>query len=335
MSIQELRERVERAIHPREGVCGACHAVAEEICQAGWSIQAQELPDGILARILDERGQPVGEGLGIVWSPAVLAAELDAGLIPPRLEEQLRRDGTSDQETITRVAELSGFGRVVTSAVIALNSVKEAGGRTLIRRVGMGVIAEFQDSGGRVVASSPPSYCPTCAVTVAAAFYPPLAEKMRAALRDRPNTGRKKRDLGIVNHYHVKDGHVRVTLTKGDETLAHDVLGCCMAYATVKAEIAANLVPQASAEQFKLYCNLCPFKHCWMEKSMGATGNVILQRLSDIGAEIEVSADGGIVARVAGVEVEGRGTLCSLSALTNMLLRGDAQEILKPSPSRR
>jgi hypothetical protein len=108
-----------------------------------------------------------------------------------------------------------------------------------------------------------------------------------------------------------------------------------MAYATVKAEIAAGLVPSASAEQFKLYCNLCPFKHCWMDKSMGATGNIILHRLCEIGAEVEITAKGGIVARIAGQEVEGRGTLCSLSALTNMLLRGDAQKILKPSSAKR
>lgn len=32
--------------------------------------------------------------------------------------------------------------------------------------------------------------------------------------------------------------------------------------------------------------------------------------------------EGGIVARIPGQEIEGWGTLCSLSALTNMLLRG-------------
>jgi hypothetical protein len=72
-----------------------------------------------------------------------------------------------------------------------------------------------------------------------------------------------------------------------------------------------------------------------MEKSMGATGNIILHRLSEIDTEIEITAEGGIVARIPGQEVEGRGTLCSLSALTNLLLRGDAQKILKPSSARR
>jgi len=67
---------------------------------------------------------------------------------------------------------------------------------------------------------------------------------------------------------------------------------------------------------------------------MGATGNIILHRLSEISTEIEITAEGGIVARIPGQEIEGRGTLCSLSALTNMLLRGDAQKILRPTITR-
>jgi len=132
--------------------------------------------------------------------------------------------------------------------------------------------------------------------------------------------------MGIENRYVVRGGAVKVTLARGEEILARGVRGCCMAYGTAKAEIVAGLVGQASAQLFKTYCNLCPFKHCWMEKSMGATGNIILHRLSEIGTEIEITADGGIVARIPGQEIEGRGTLCSLSALTNMLLRGERRK---------
>jgi hypothetical protein len=180
------------------------------------------------------------------------------------------------------------------------------------------------------MAQSPPSYCPTCAVAIGAARTPILAERIKAALTDSPNTGKKKFEMGIENRYMIKGGAVKVTLAKGDELLARNVRGCCMAYGTAKAEIVAGLVPEASAQLFKNYCNLCPFKHCWMEKSMGATGNIILHRLSEINTEIEITAEGGIVARIPGQEIEGRGTLCSLSALTNMLLRGDAEEILRP-----
>lgn len=171
-------------------------------------------------------------------------------------------------------------------------------------------------------------------MAIDAARTPFLADKIKSALKDAPNTGKKKFDMGIENRYVVKGGAVKVTLARGEDILARNVRGCCMAYGTAKAEIVAGLVPEASAQLFKTYCNLCPFKHCWMEKSMGATGNIILNRLSEISTEIEITAKGGIVARIPGQEIVGRGTLCSLSALTNMLLRGDAQKILRPARTR-
>jgi len=331
---EELIKNVKSAVHPREGACGICHGVAEEICRAKGRIVAYERPGGILARIFDDQGNVIGEGFGVVWSPAVLAAEINAGLIQEDVAEGLKKEGINTPEDIEKVAYLQGYGRVLTAAALALVAVKELGGRTLIRRKGLGVVATFLDRGGGVITTSPPSYCPTCAVAIGAAQTPLLAERIKEALKDSPNTGLKKFEQGIENRYEVKGGHVKVTLAKGDELLARGVRGCCMAYGTAKAEIVAGLVPEASAELFKNYCNLCPFKHCWMEKSMGATGNIILHRLSEIGTEIEVTAEGGIVAHIPGPdgeEIQGRGTLCSLSALTNMLLRGDAQKILRPS----
>jgi hypothetical protein len=73
-----------------------------------------------------------------------------------------------------------------------------------------------------------------------------------------------------------------------------------------------------------------------MGKSMGAMGNIVLHRLSEIGTEIEVSADGLITARIPGENtIEGRGTLCSLSALTNMLITAEGNQVLRPSPTKR
>lgn len=111
---------------------------------------------------------------------------------------------------------------------------------------------------------------------------------------------------------------VRVAIREGGrKTVVEGVFGCCIAYATVKAEIEAALVSSKSAELFKAYCNLCPLKHCWMEKPTGDLGNIVLSRLSELGVEVEVTARGYIVARIPGDGViEGRGTLCSLSALT-------------------
>ena len=334
---EDLARNAVEHIHPREGACGICHAVAEEVCRLGGKVVAYEKERGILARILDDKGEVMGDGFGVVWSPAVLAAEVDAGIIPVDLAEVLRKEGINSKEDIERVADLYGYGRVLTPAAMALTAVRDLGGRTLVRRKGLGVEARFIDSQGNLITASPPSYCPTCAVTVAAARTPEVAAAIKERLVGAQNTGKKKFDLEIENRYEIHGGHVKVTLARGDEILARRVRGCCMAYGTAKAEVVAGLVPKASSELFKNYCNLCPFKHCWMEKSMGATGNIVLQRLGEIGTEIEITAEGGIVARIPGPEgevIQGRGTLCSLSALTNMLLRNDAEKVLRPASTK-
>src|SRR5512136_266198 len=274
---EELVRRVKEVVKPKEGACGICHAVVEEVCRLGGKVFAYERPRGILARILDDEGNVIGEGFGVVWSPAVLAAEINAALIPLNIADALTK------EDIELVADLYGYGRVITPAAFALMAIRNLGGRTLLKREGLGVVATFRDEKDELIYRSPPAYCPTCAVTIGAARTPLLAEKIKEALRNAENTGKKKFDMGIENRYEVKGGHVRVTLAQADKILAKRVLGCCMAYSTAKAEIVAGLVPEASAELFKNYCNLCPFKHCWMEKSMGATGNVILHRLSELG----------------------------------------------------
>jgi hypothetical protein len=248
---EDLIKQTKDAVHPREGACGICHAVAEEICRASGRIIAYERPGGILARIFDDHGNVIGEGFGVVWSPAVLAAEIDAGLITEEVAEDLKKEGINTPEDIERTARLQGYGRVLTAAALALVAVKEMGGRTLIRRKGLGVVATFLDKEGNIIAESPPSYCPTCAVAIGAARTPMLAEKIIAALVGKPNTGLKKFEEEIENRYEVKGGHVKVTLARGDEILAKGVRGCCMAYGTAKAEIVAGLVPEVSAELFK------------------------------------------------------------------------------------
>jgi hypothetical protein len=101
-----------------------------------------------------------------------------------------------------------------------------AGGRTLIRRSGLGVVATFLDKEGKVIAKSPPSCCPTCAVAIGAARTPSLAKHIRDALKDATNTGQKKFKMGIENRYIVKGGGVKVTLARGEELLAKSVRGC-------------------------------------------------------------------------------------------------------------
>ena len=99
--------------------------------------------------------------------------------------------------------------------------------------------------------------------------------------------------MGIENRYIVKGGGVKVgLLAKVEVLLAKNVRGCCMTDGTAKTEIVAGLVSEASVQLFKTYCDLCPFKHCWMEKSMGTTGNIILHCLSEIGTDIEICGRG-------------------------------------------
>jgi hypothetical protein len=296
---------------------------------------AYERPNGVVARILDDEGEEIGEGLDIVWSSAVLAAEIDAGLIPEPMASDVKREGTSSREDIERVADLYGYGRVITPAVAALDEINALGGRTVIKREGLGVVSIFRDKNDRVISKSPITYCPTCAIVVNAARTDFIAEKIRKKLKDAENTGKNKYNLGIENVYEVSGGSVRVSIRRGDEVLADRTLGCCIAYGTVKAEIDAGIISKKSSELFKAYCNLCPLKHCWMDKPMGALGNIVLSRLGELNIEVEVTTKGYIIARIPsdGV-IEGRGTLCSLSALANMLLRSDAQKILKPSPAK-
>lgn len=319
-----------------EGACGICHGTLEAIVEEGGSVSAFEEPRGVIAVVRDDGGQVIGEGFDIVWSPAILAAEIDAGLIPAATARRLERDALSSEEDVRRVASLHGYGRVLSSSVLALQLVNEMGGRTIIRREGLGVVARMVGGEGNDIVSSSVSYCPTCAVAKAAASSDVLAEPIREKLSHSRNTGRTKHERRLENRYEAKGGAVRVSIAEGELLLADRVLGCCIAYGTTKAEIAAGLIPPEGARRFKAYCNLCPMKHCWMEKSMGAMGNVVLHRLAEIGTEIEVSANGLITARIPGKEtIQGRGTLCSLSALTNMLITAEGSKILRPSPAKR
>jgi len=81
---ESVAVRARSAVHPREGACGICHAVAEEICSAGGRIAAYEEPEGILARVFDDSGEVIGEGFGVVWSPAVLAPRSRRACCPRR-----------------------------------------------------------------------------------------------------------------------------------------------------------------------------------------------------------------------------------------------------------
>ena len=327
--VEDVRAELQ-SLSRREGACGICHDVLEMICKKGGKAVTYERPDGVIAKIYDDKGEVVGEGKDIVSASAILSAELDAGVIPEPFASELSAVVTSEED-LRRTGEIYGYGRVITPASIALEEAKKIGGRTVIRREGIGVVAQAFDAQGNTFFKSPVCYCPVCAVVIGASRNEELAKKIRERLAGKRNTGKIKYEQGVENIYEMEDGKVFVSIKRGNEMLAERVLACCMVYGMVKAEVVAGFSPKESAQQFKAYCNICPLKHCWVGKSVGSLGNIVLNRLSEINVEVEVSIDGLIRARIPGNGViEGRGTLCTLSALTNMLLREDAVKILRP-----
>ena len=67
-----VRERVKDFIDIDEGNCGTCHRVLRELSEQGGYASCWERPDGIRAKIYDDKGNVVGEGEGITWPPAIL-----------------------------------------------------------------------------------------------------------------------------------------------------------------------------------------------------------------------------------------------------------------------
>lgn len=120
----------------------------------------------------------------------MLAAEINAGVLPENVASRLRAEGLSSDEDIERVAELFGYGRVLAPSVVALNEINALG--AVIRREGLGVVSIFYDKDGNEISRSPTTYCPTCAVVVNAARTDFLAERIRGALKDARSTGKLK-----------------------------------------------------------------------------------------------------------------------------------------------
>ncbi|HUS76421.1 MAG TPA: hypothetical protein VMY43_10490 [Methanothrix sp.] len=95
---------------------------------------AYEELGGIQARILIDKGEVMGEGFGVGWSPAVFAAEIDSGLIQEDVAEALRTEGINSEDDIRLIAKL---GRWACSHRHSAGSCRrqKTGGCTLIRMV--------------------------------------------------------------------------------------------------------------------------------------------------------------------------------------------------------
>lgn len=328
-------EGIKRDFNPHEGACGICHLTLKNISEAGGQTISYEVPDGTIAQIIDDKGDIIGEGVDLVWAPSILAAQIDAGLIPTTIRQNLKNLLTDSKDRVS-VSDIFGYGRCVTPAGKAISIIWQEGGRVEIARNGFGISASLYNSADELISESVTGFCPICAVNISISRNKDLKERITRELEGKPNTGRLKYEEGITNRVEWKKRRVFSYIQKEDRIIGMN-WGCCIAYATVRAEIAAGFGSKKWNLLFKNYCDFCPLKHCWTGKTMGALGNVILDRMQNVSVEEQLKIEDYLTALILKDKnkvAEGIGTLCSLSATVNAFLRSDAVEILRPSPAR-
>ena len=332
--VENVISSVRRDLQLQEGACGICHLTLRELSEKGGKTISYEVPEGVSSRILDDRGEVIGGGIDIVWAPSVLKAQIDAGLIPKSTADDLKKIliGKKDRK---RVARMFGYGRVVTPAGVAISMIWKDGGRVEVQREGIAVEASLYDVDGNLISEATSAFCPVCAINISVSKNDELREKVREELKDTPNTGKLKYERGIENVFQWEKRRVFTHIRENGKIIGTN-WGCCIAYATVRAEIAAGFGSERWNRLFKNYCDMCPLKHCWTGKTMGALGNIILYRMKEVDVKEKVRMNDYITALMfdGNREVaQGIGTLCSLSATVNAFMRADAVEILKPTPA--
>ncbi|MBM4241211.1 MAG: hypothetical protein FJ150_06070 [Euryarchaeota archaeon] len=332
--VSEVLSSVRRNLHPEDGACGICHITLRELSLFGGKAISYELPDGVASKILDDQGKIIGEGIDIVWAPSILKAQIEAGLIPEPFARNLSKILIKRKER-KLISSMFGYGRCVTPAGLAMSIIWQDGGSIEVQREGLAILATLYDSDGSLISEAAATFCPVCAINLSVSRNDELKEKITEALKDANNTGRLKYDRNIENIVQWKKRRVFTHIQENDKIIGTN-WGCCIAYATVRAEIAAGFGSRKWNHLFKNYCDMCPLKHCWMDKSMGAVGNIILHRMKHVGLKEKVKMNDYITALICDNNRQvgrGIGSLCSLSATVNAFLRADAVKILKPSPA--
>jgi len=95
--------------------------------------------------------------------------------------------------------------------------------------------------------------------------------------KDAVNTGKIKYERGIENMVYWDRRRVLARIIENENTIEEN-FGCCISYATIRAEIAAGFGSKAMNKIFKNYCDICHLKCFWLDKSIGAMGNIIVIR---------------------------------------------------------
>lgn len=314
--IEQVKKNLAGKIRIEDGNCGTTHKVLKEISKLGGKAVTWERPDGVFSKILDNNGNVVGEGEGITWPPAILFAMVEGGFFPEEIESQLIKSLQCiiDME---KVAEIYGYGRVVTPVVSAYNEVWKNGGRVAIRRNSWGVEVVFIDKDDIEMAVGPISYCPTCGTAATIPRAPVLAAKIKEELKDKRNTGKDKYERGMENHFFFKNDRICCEIIEKGQVLGR-ALRCCIAYAGVVAEVHAGIAGPKWGALFKEYCRICPMKLCRKGKNTGEEANNLLVSLEKRNLKTDVKMDTHITAMVkkdGALVGEGIGTVCAFSSL--------------------
>ncbi len=314
--VERVKKNLEGKLDIKEGNCGTTHKVLREISKLGGKAITWEKPDGIRSCIVDDKGNIVGEGEGITWPPAILFAMVEGGFFPKHIEDELLRSLQCiiDME---KVADIYGYGRVVTPVAAAYNEVWKEGGRVAIRRNSWGVEVAFIDKNNKEIAVGPISYCPTCGTAAAIPRAPELAAKIKQSLKGKRNTGREKYLRGLENWFFFKNERVCCEIKEKGNVIGR-ALRCCIAYAGVMAEVHAGIAGPKWGALFKEYCKVCPVKLCRKGKNTGEEANKLLTDIEKRGMSTDVKLNTYITALVKKGEVpigKGIGTVCAFSSL--------------------
>ncbi|MDD5617098.1 MAG: hypothetical protein PHH85_12960 [Candidatus Methanoperedens sp.] len=205
--VSQVRKNIEGKLRIEDGNCGTTHKVLKEISLLGGRAITWEKPDGVHSSIIDDKGAVVGSGEGITWPPAILFALVEGRFFPEQIESELTKSLQCiiDME---KVADIYGYGRVVTPVAAVYNEIWKSGGRVAIRRNSWGIEVVFIDKDDREMAVGPISYCPTCGTAATIPRAPKLAEKIKEELKDKRNTGKDKFERGMENHFFFKNGRI-------------------------------------------------------------------------------------------------------------------------------
>lgn len=314
--VEQVRKNLEGKLHIEDGNCGTTHKALREISRLGGKAITWEQPDGVYSKILDDSGNVVGEGEGITWPPAILFALVEGGFFPEKIGAELVKSLQCiiDME---KVADIYGYGRVVTPVAAAYNEIWKNGGKVAIRRNSWGIEVVFIDKDDKEFAIGPISYCPTCGTAATIPRAPELARKIKEELKDKPNTGKDKFLRKMENHFFWKNDRVCCEIIEKGRVLGR-ASRCCIAYAGVIAEVHAGIAGPKWGALFKEYCKVCPVKLCRKGKNTGEEANNLLVALEKRDMKTDVRIDTYITATVKkdGSPVgEGIGTVCAFSSL--------------------